>query len=327
MARHRNSQSPKPEAVAEHYTSGYEAGRLHTGEEKLDRERSRELLKRFLPPAPATILDVGGGPGDHACWLAKQGYAVHLIDITLVHVQLAKEASRCQPEAPLASANVGDACALSWKAEAVDTVLLFGPLYHLTDKADRLQALQEAYRVLKAGGVLLVIGISRFTSTSDGLRHGFLKDPRFTEIVKEDLKNGQHKNPTGKPEYFMETFFHHPDELRNEVAEVGFVVTGIYGVEGPCWLLRDFDAWWDNEEYRERLLRIACTLEIEPSLLGVSAPSSPWQKSSLVKTAQPGAALDGDSAPSPPVSLAIRRQVDAGASTKYNGDKGIGIHG
>jgi ubiquinone/menaquinone biosynthesis C-methylase UbiE len=221
MARHRNSQSPKPEAVAEHYTSGYEAGRLHTGEEKLDRERSRELLKRFLPPAPATILDVGGGPGDHACWLAKQGYAVHLIDITLVHVQLAKEASRCQPEAPLASANVGDACALSWKAEAVDTVLLFGPLYHLTDKADRLQALQEAYRVLKAGGVLLVIGISRFTSTSDGLRHGFLKDPRFTEIVKEDLKNGQHKNPTGKPEYFMETFFHHPDELRNEVAEVG----------------------------------------------------------------------------------------------------------
>src|SRR5262245_49467140 len=174
MERDRNSRSPRPEAVAEHYASGYEARRLHTHEGKLERERSRELLKRFLPPAPATILDVGGGPGGHACWLAEQGYIVHLIDISPVHVELAKEASRGQPEAPLASASVGDACALSWEAEAVDAVLLLGPLYHLTDRADRLKALREAHRVLKAGGVLLAAGISRFASMFDGLRQGLL---------------------------------------------------------------------------------------------------------------------------------------------------------
>jgi len=105
----------------------------------------------------------------------------------------------------------------------------------------------------------------------DGLRSGFLKDPRFVEIVNQDLKNGHHQNPTDRPEYFMDTFFHHPDELRNDVSEAGFVVTGLYGVEGPCWLLPDFDAWWDKKEYRERLLRIARTLETESSLLGVSA--------------------------------------------------------
>ena len=271
MVRYRDSHSPKPEEVAKHYASGYEADRLYTGAGKLDGERSRELFKRFLPPAPATILDVGGGPGGHACWLAKQGYEVHLIDITPLHVQLAKEASRCQPEAPLASANVGDACSLSWNAETVDVVLLFGPLYHLTGKKDRLKALQEARRVLKSGGVLLAVAISRFASMFDGLRSGFLKDPRFVEIVSQDLKNGHHQNPTDRPEYFMDTFFHHPDELRNDVSEAGFVVTGIYGVEGPCWLLPDFDAWWDKKEYRERLLRIARTLETESSLLGVSA--------------------------------------------------------
>ena len=231
MTRHRNSHSPKPEDVADHYASGYETDRLHTGAGKLDRLRSQELLKRFLPPAPATILDVGGGPGGHACWLAKHGYEVHLIDITPLHVQLAKKASRCQPEAPLASANVGDACSLSWHDRTVDTVLLFGPLYHLTDKKDRLKALQEAHRVLKWGGVLLAVGISRFASTFDGLRSGFLKDPRFAEIVNQDLKNGHHKNPTDRPEYFMETFFHHPGELRTEVVAAGFTVTGIYGVE------------------------------------------------------------------------------------------------
>jgi ubiquinone/menaquinone biosynthesis C-methylase UbiE len=271
MTRHKDSHSPKPDEVVDHYASGYEADRLHTGTGQLDRERSRELLKRFLPLPPATILDVGGGPGGHACWLAKQGYEVHLIDISPLHVQLAQEASQRQPEAPLASANVGDACSLPWNAETADAVLLFGPLYHLTDEKDRLEALREAHRALKPGGVLLAVGISRFASTFDGLRAGFLKDPQFADIVNQDLRNGQHRNPTNHPEYFMDTFFHHPDELRQEIAEAGFVITGIYGVEGPCWLLSDFAGWWDHQPYRERLLRIARTLETEPSILGVSA--------------------------------------------------------
>lgn len=271
MARNTDSRSPKPTDVAAHYASGYEAGRLHKGTGNLDRERSRELLKRFLPPAPAVILDVGGGPGGHAGWLAQQGYEVHLVDITPLHVKLAKEVSAHQPETPLASAVVGDACSLSWKAETADALLLFGPLYHLTDEKDRLAALKEAYRVLKWSGVLLAVGISRFASMFDGLRQEFLKDAQFAEIVTQDLKNGQHRNPTHHPMYFTDTFFHHPDELRQEAAQAGFAVRGIYGVEGPAWLLRDFEAWWNNPEYQERLLQIARTLETESSILGVSA--------------------------------------------------------
>ncbi len=117
MARYRDSHSPKPKQVADHYITGYEADRLQKGTGNLDRERSRELLKRFLPPAPATILDVGGGPGSHACWLAQQGYAVHLVDITPLHAKVAHEASLRQPEAPLSSAAVGDACSLAWRAQ------------------------------------------------------------------------------------------------------------------------------------------------------------------------------------------------------------------
>lgn len=271
MVRYKDSRSPTPEQVAGHYDSGYEAGRLHQGSGNLDRERSRQLLKRFLPLAPATLLDIGGGPGGHACWLARQGYKVHLVDITPLHVQLAREASQRQPEAPLASASVGDACALSWHAQTADAVLLFGPLYHLTDAKDRLAALREAHRVLRSGGILLAVGISRFASTFDGLRQGFLKDPQFAEIVTQDLKDGQHRNPARHPEYFTDTFFHHPDELRQEVAQAGFVVRDIYGVEGPCWLLQDFEAWWNNPEHQELLLQIARTLETEPSLLGASA--------------------------------------------------------
>ena len=271
MTSNQDSHPPKPEEVAEHYASGYEADRLHTDAGQLEGERSRELLRRFLPPPPTTVLDVGGGAGSYAFWLARQGYEVHLIDIVPLHIQLAREASARQPEAQLASANVGDACSLSWNTETVDSVMLLGPLYHLTDRSDRLKALQEAYRVLKPGGILLAVGISRFASTLDGLRRGFLKDPQFAEIVRKDLESGQHRNPTGKPEYFMDTFFHQPDELKHEITEAGFRVIGIYGVEGPCWLLPDFDTWWRDRDLKGRLLQIARKLESEPSILGVSS--------------------------------------------------------
>jgi SAM-dependent methyltransferase len=260
-----------PEAIAAHYASGYEADRLHQGAGQLDRERSRELLGRFLPSPPATVFDVGGGPGGHACWLAARGYRVHLLDLTPLHVELARQASARQPEAPLAGVEVGDARALPWGPATADAVLLMGPLYHLTDRADRVRALREAHRVLRPGGALLAAAISRFASALDGLARGFLRDPEFAAIVRRDLADGQHRNSTCRPEYFMDTFFHHPDELRAEVAEAGFAAPAIYGVEGPGWLAADFDAWWGNGEHRDRLLQLARTLESEPSLLGASA--------------------------------------------------------
>jgi ubiquinone/menaquinone biosynthesis C-methylase UbiE len=266
-----HSQSPEPDDVIRHYASGYEEGRLSMGSGQLERERTRELLTRFLPSPPARLLDVGGGPGAHACWLAKRGYEVHLIDIAPLHVEMAIAASGRQLEAPLASVGIGDARTLSWNDESVDAVLLLGPLYHLTARDDRLRTLSEAHRVLRGGGILFAVGISRFASTMDGLRQGFLKDPQFAAIAAQDLEDGHHQNPTGRPEYFMDTFFHHPDELRQEMSDAGFTTSGMYGLEGPCWLTSNFDEWWANPDYRERLLAIARTVESEPSFLGVSA--------------------------------------------------------
>lgn len=271
MKRSKKSSSPTQKEIADHYDSGYEEQRMSIDVGKLDCERSKELLTRFLPPAPAKIIDVGGGPGGHACWLAKQGYEVHLIDVVPLHVEQAKKASEAQPDASLASVEVGDACSLNWKNEQVDACLFFGPLYHLSDKIDRIKALQEAFRVLKQNGTFMAVGISRFASALDGIRSRFLEDPRFMEIVKRDLKDGQHRNPTEKPEYFMKTFFHHPDELKSELEEVGFNQVAVYGVEGPGWMAQNFDEWWKNEKQKERLLYLAQTLETEPSLLGISA--------------------------------------------------------
>ena len=266
-----DSYSSLPPEFFEHYASGYEAQRLQSGSSQIELARTQELVIRYLPPPPAVIFDVGGGPGVYACWLAKQGYEVHLIDVNPLHVELARRASQAQPDAPLESIEIGDARNLMRSNESVDVVLMFGPLYHLTEHIDRLRALQEALRVLRSGGLLLAVGISRFTSALDGVRQGFFDDPVFTKIVERDLVDGQHRNPTNYPEYFTTAFFHHPEELRAEVEKSGFLYERTLPVEGPLWLSKDVITKFSDQKQREQFLKLARLLERKPSLLGASA--------------------------------------------------------
>ena len=117
----------------------------------------------------------------------------------------------------------------------------------------------------------MAVAISRFASVLDGIGFGYLKDPVFAQIVERDLTDGQHRNPTNKPGYFVDTFFHHPDELKTETIEAGFEVQGVLGIEGPSRLAPGFDEWWSNEAHREELLKAARRLESEPTMIGVSA--------------------------------------------------------
>jgi SAM-dependent methyltransferase len=263
-------QPPRlPAEALAHYGTGYERERLAEGMSRLESARSQALLRRYLPPAPAVVLDIGGGPGAYATWLAREGYRVHLLDAVPLHVEQAREASARQPDAPFA-AEVGDARDLPYGDRTTDAVLLFGPLYHLTDRDDRLRALSEVGRVLRPGGVFLAAAISRFASLVDGLKHGFLGDPAFRQILAHDLEDGQHRNPDDRPYYFTTAFFHHPRELSQEISDAGLELEALLAVEGPAMILPDLDAWWQDEERRIQLLALIARVEAEPSLLGVS---------------------------------------------------------
>lgn len=252
-----------------YYAAGRERDRLFEGRSQLERVRTQELLARHLPPPPAVVLDVGGGPGVYARWLATQGYEVHLVDPVPLHVEQAA-ADAALGDHLLASARIGDARRLEDPAMSTDAVLLMGPLYHLTERADRLQALREARRVARLRGWLFAVGISRFASLLDGMSAGFLDDPAFAPIVEQDLRNGQHRNPEDQPGYFTTAFFHHPEELQAEVREVGWSIVETVGIEGPGWWIpQPFAAWWEVETRRERLLAAVRAVEREPTLLGL----------------------------------------------------------
>ena len=240
------------EAFVRHYAGGIEEDRLLSGGDHLELVRTLELLDEVLPAPPACVLDVGGGPGVYAERLARDGYEVRLVDVLSLHVE--------QARARGIEAEVGDARELAADDESADAVLLLGPLYHLTERDDRVRSLAEARRVVRPGGVVAAVGISRYASLLDGTGRGFLEDPRFAEIVERDLREGQHRNPDDVPEWFTTAYFHDTDELRKEVEEAGLEVERMAGIEGPgAW----FGVW---PERRELALRAARLAEAVPAL-------------------------------------------------------------
>lgn len=213
----------RAELVA-HYSAADERGRL-TAAESLELLRTRVVLDRVLPTTPSAIIDVGGGAGVYASWLADRGHSVHLVDPVPKHVEQAAAVGTF-------TAALGDAVALDADDDSYDAVLLLGPLYHLVDRADRLRALREARRVARPGAPVAVAAISRYASTMDGFYHGLIADSTFVEILTEDLRSGQHRNPDDDPRYFTTAYFHTCAQLHDEVVEAGFDDVDVLPVEG-----------------------------------------------------------------------------------------------
>jgi ubiquinone/menaquinone biosynthesis C-methylase UbiE len=260
--------------VLAHYASSPrpEDERLRRGTGRIEFLRTQELVRRYLDSErPSRVLDVGGASGVHAEWMAADGHHVHVVDAVPRHVQQAAERGQ-SPSAPF-TASLGDARDLDTADESVDAVLLLGPLYHLVERADRVQALTEARRVLRPAGVVMAAGISRFASLLDGVAHGWLADPDFAAIVAGDLATGVHSNLTGRDEWFTNAYFHRPDELPVEGRDAGLDIEAVLAIEGPgYWAVRSTtgrDGTLTDDDLRP-VLETARAVEGEASLLGAS---------------------------------------------------------
>jgi SAM-dependent methyltransferase len=258
-----------PDEIFDHYEREVdEAKRLSRGLNELELVRTREIVQRHLPPGRLRVLDVGGGPGVHARWLAEAGHEVELVDPMPGHVATA---SALADTGLAVRARVGDARALTEADASYDLVLMLGPLYHLTDRADRVAAWRDALRVAKQGAPIIAAAISRFASLFSGLTFGVIFDREFRTIVEQDLATGQHRNPGHVPEYFTTAYFHHPDEIVAEAEEAGADVVEVVGLEGLAGWELGLAHRWEDPESRETILMSARVIESEPTLLGLSA--------------------------------------------------------
>jgi ubiquinone/menaquinone biosynthesis C-methylase UbiE len=229
-------------AIHEHYTNRHdEARRLSsTLKGQLERLRVHELLTRYLPTPPARVADVGGDPGAHASWLAEQAYDVELLDPVEHHVAQARRAG--------IPAIAKDARRLPWPSECKDAVLMAGPMYHLTEAADRRVAIREAIRVLRPSGTLALIAINRAANLIGSTLANTLQQRRTT--IEEILSEGF--SPAS--ERMANTCYHTVAQLRSELSRFVSQVQ-ILGLTGPGgWLTVLTDAHYEDAPMPPSLL-------------------------------------------------------------------------
>ena len=238
--------------------------------DRLERHRiefqvTMRALTEFLPPAPAKLIDIGGGPGRYSIALAGQGYRVTLVDLAHANLDLARQKTT-QAGVELDAFVHANALDLTAFPEAsFDSALLLGPLYHLHKLEERQTALRQAYRLLKPGGLIFATVITRFASFRDAAVHGYTyvqDDPAYSEQL---WTTGIHDNGKG----FADAYFAHPDEVIPLGESAGFTTLRLMGCQG---LLAG------HEEYVNSLTEAAHDLWLdfnyrfaqEPSLLGAS---------------------------------------------------------
>jgi SAM-dependent methyltransferase len=249
--------------ILAHYAEGREHSRLTAGP-SLELLRTRVLLERFLPDPPARILDVGGGSGVYASWLSGRGYQVHLIDPVPLHREQAQADGRFTVAA-------GDARSLAEDDGSYDAVLLLGPLYHLTERPDRVRALSEARRVTRPGGIVTAAVISRYASTFDGFFRGFIDQPGFTALMTEDLTTGQHRNPGSDPRFFTTSYFHDQAGIASELTDAGLRLQDVLPVEGPLHWAPGIQDRLSDPGQRQLILDTLAAMERDPAVAGATA--------------------------------------------------------
>jgi SAM-dependent methyltransferase len=256
-----------PDDVAAYYGADVEDQRLARGAGALEFERTKELLARFLVPR-SRIADVGGGTGRYAEWLVAEGHAVELIEPVLLHAERARWRASDPPQFGVHEA---DARTLPFPDGAFDAVLLLGPLYHLGERPERAEAVREARRVCREGGLVCAAAISRLAPLLDTIRRGRVSDGDVFANVQAETVGGRRVAAEQRQSPFPDAYFHLPGELESELEAAGLDVEGVFGIEGPGWLLADLDTQWEEETVRERLVWAARTFESDPHALALSA--------------------------------------------------------
>ncbi len=192
-------------------------------------------LKEFKNP---NIIDIGAGAGKYSEYLANKGYDVTAVELIKHNVR--------KIEALNLNIKVIQANAINLKKikdESYDITLLFGPMYHLITKEEKISALNEAKRITKKGGIIMVAYCMNDYAI---ITHGF-KDNNIISCIKNgELDENFHCTPKKSDLYSM-VKLEDIDELNNFVS---LKRIKIISPDGPANYMRSTLNKMDDETFK-----------------------------------------------------------------------------
>ena len=220
-------------------------------------------IGKYIKPGDR-VLEVGAGTGRYSHALARQGYTVDAVELIGHNIDVFQNNTQPGENISITQGNALDLSAFS--DNTYDITLLLGPLYHLYTKEDKRQALREAIRVTRPGGVIFAAYV-----ISDGclLDEGFLRgNINVAEYVKTGLLDGETFAAKSEPKDLFELVRKEDvDELMRD-----FPTTRLHYVasDGCALLLRDAIDAMDDDAFALYLNYHFATCE-RADLLGVTS--------------------------------------------------------
>ena len=137
--------------LSQFYENYDEDGRLSSRYGMVEYLTTIRYIEKYLRPG-MRILEIGAATGRYSHALARQGYRVDAVELVEHNIEIFKQ--NTQPGENI-TITQGNAKGLSSFADdTYDMTLILGPMYHLFTEEDKLQALSEAIRVTKKGGIV-----------------------------------------------------------------------------------------------------------------------------------------------------------------------------
>lgn len=166
--------------LEQYYNKFNEEKRLDSRHGQVEYRVSMKYIHEYIPVdrprEDVKILDIGAGTGRYSVALANEGYDVTAVELVKYNLGMLKS------KGSTVKAMQGNALNLKkLENDTFDVTLLFGPMYHLFGEADKRQALSEAKRVTKTGGVILVA----YCMNEYGVLTYAFKERHISECVEE----------------------------------------------------------------------------------------------------------------------------------------------
>ena len=260
------------EKVKNYYKHFDEKNRLRNDNSgKLEFLMTMRILEKNLPVlddgAEISVLDLGGGAGVYSFPLAKKGYKVTLADLSETLLEQAKKQKEEDKVENLISCDQVNATDLScYKDNSFDVVLLFGPLYHLTEKSEREKCVGEIRRVLKTGGKVFASFIPHL-SGSIALVQRFCWSPDQVDIntLEECFESGKFKNLSSNG--FQEGCYPASEEIEILFLENGFDKLLVRSIRGFGYEKEDVIYKFKNKNVFTKLLDLINSTAEDKSII------------------------------------------------------------
>lgn len=169
--------------LEEYYGKFCEDKRLTRKHGQVEYRTSMKYIHEYLKPGDK-ILDIGAGTGRYSVALANEGYEVDAIELVKYNLGMLKA------KKSTVKAYQGTALDLSrYQDETFDITLLFGPMYHLFNREDKIKALLEAKRVTKTNGIILVAYVMNdYSILVHGFRDGYIKESILNKKIDKNFQ-------------------------------------------------------------------------------------------------------------------------------------------